>query len=116
METTSQVEFQTRVVTRIAGEDIQPGDFITISSEVIELPSYFWCCDSLATAKDELIRLRFIPRESGEPYKVITVCLPFVYAKRSTGKLVTFDIRKHQLVKLDQSSGKKVWKRMKRVV
>lgn len=113
MESTTEVSFQTTVVTRLAGEDIQPGDFITVSSEVVEVPSYFWCCDSSALAKDELVRLRYIPRESGEPYKVITVCLPFVYAKSSKGAMATFDIRKHQLVKLEKVTGKKIWKRMK---
>lgn len=113
MDSATQDSFQTRVVTRLGGEDIKPGDFITVSSEVVELPSYFWCCDSAATAKDELIRLRFMPRESGQPHKVKAVCLPFVYCKSANGKLVTLDVRKHQLVRLDKALAKKVWKRMK---
>jgi hypothetical protein len=104
---------QTSVVTRVAGEDIRPGDLMTLSMEVIELPSYLWCCDSTTTAKDEIIRLRYLPRESGEPFKVISACLPFVYAKKASGKLVTFDTRKHQLVKLDKACGKKVWKALR---
>jgi len=103
----------TRVVARIAGEDLKPGDFITTLTEMIELPTFLWCCDS-AAAKDELVRLRYLPREAGEPFKVIVICLPFVFTKRANGKLMTFDIRKHQIVKLGHVTGKKVWKLMRR--
>lgn len=106
--------FPTSVVARIAGEDLKPGDFVTVLTEMIELPSFLWSCDSAATPKDELVRLRYLPREAGEPFKVMVVCLPFVYTQRANGKLTTFDTRKHQLVKLDNMSGKKVWKRMRR--
>lgn len=112
-KTEMQETCQTSIVSRIAGEDIRPGDLMTLSMEMIELPSYLWCCDSATTTKDEIIRLRYLPRESGEPFKVISVCLPFVYAKKANGKLVTFDTRKHQLVKLDKACGKKVWKALR---
>lgn len=113
MNSGTEQAHQTTVATRVAGEDIHPRDFVSVSYEIFELPSYLWCCDTAATPKDELVRLRCMPRESGEPFKVITVCLPFVYVQRSSGKLATFDIRKHQLVKLDRAVGKKVWKRMR---
>jgi hypothetical protein len=111
--TTDEVAFSPSVVARIAGEDLKPGDFVTAMTEIIELPSFLWCCDSAATPKEELVRVRYLTPEAGEPFKVIAVCLPFVYSKRATGKLMTLDTRKHQLVKLDSSSGKKVWKRLK---
>lgn len=111
--TTVEAAFSTSVVARVAGEDLKPGDFVTALTEMIELPSFLWCCDSAAAPKDELVRLRYLPREAGEPFKVVAVCLPFVYTKRANGKLTTFDTRKHQLVKLDNVSGKKVWKRMR---
>lgn len=111
--TVDEAAFPTSVVARVAGEDLKPGDFVTALTEMIEFPSFFWCCDSSSTPKDELVRLRYLPRDAGEPFKVIAVCLPFVYTKRSSGKLTTFDTRKHQLVKLDNMSGKKVWKRMR---
>jgi hypothetical protein len=114
MKTTDEkAAFTTGVVARIAGEDLKPGDFVTTLTEMIEVPSFLWCCDSAAAPREELIRLRYLPRETGEPFKVIVVCLPFVYTKRANGKLTTFDTRKHQLVKLDSLSGKKVWKRMR---
>jgi hypothetical protein len=111
--TADQEAFSTSVVARIAGEDLKPGDYVTALTEMIEFPSFLWSVDSAATPKDELVRLRYLPRDAGEPFKVIVVCLPFVYTKRANGKLTTFDTRKHQLVKLDNMSGKKVWKRMR---
>lgn len=112
--TTEEAVFTTNVAARIASEDIKPGDFVTTLTELIEFPSFLWSCDSLAAPKDELVRLRCLPREAGEPFKVIVICLPFVYTRRANGTLTTFDTRKHQLVKLDNRSGKKVWKRMRR--
>ncbi|XZE45168.1 hypothetical protein SH467x_000374 [Pirellulaceae bacterium SH467] len=103
----------TNVAARIAGEDLRKGDFVTALIEMIELPSFLWCCDSTASPKDELIRLRYLPVDAGEPFKVLAVCLPFVYTKRASGKLRTLDTRRHQLVRLDKRSGKKIWKRMR---
>lgn len=112
--TTDETASLTHVAARIAGEDLQPGDFVTALTEIVELPSFLWCCDTAATSKDELVRLRYLPFEAGEPFKVIAICLPFVYTKRSNGKLKTFDTRRQQLVRLDKGSGKKIWQRMQR--
>jgi hypothetical protein len=113
MTSTTENEFQTSVAARIAGEDIQLGDYISVASEIIELPSYLWSCSGSILAIDEPVRTRFLPREAGHPFKVIAVCLPFVYAKRACGKLATFDIRNQQLVRLDRETGRKIWKEMR---
>ena len=42
------------------------------------------------------------------------VCLPFVYARDTSPKQVIFDIRRHQLVRLESRVGRKVWQRMRR--
>jgi len=62
--TADKAAFLTSVVVRIAGEDLKPGDFVTALTEMIELPSFLWCCDSAAAPKDELVRLRYLPREA----------------------------------------------------
>jgi hypothetical protein len=113
MESTKGEAFQTRIVAGVAGEDIQPGDFLTLSSELVELPSYLWSCESTSITNDEPVRIRYIPSEAGEPLKVIAICLPFVYAKQAKGATRILDIRQHQLVKLDAWVGRKVWKRLK---
>lgn len=113
MKSTTEKEFQTTVVARLSGEDIQKGDFITVSTEMMEMPSFFWCCSDTALPVDEPVRLRFVPEAAGQPFKVVAVCLPFVYAKNSSGKLTTFDVRQQQLVRLDRSCARKIWKRLK---
>ncbi len=113
MKTASASTFQTTVAVRISGEDIKPGDFVTILNEIIELPSFLWACSGTTLPPDEPVRTRFMPKEAGQPFRVIAVCLPFVYVKRPQGKLATFDTRQQQLVRLDRASGRKVWKQLR---
>jgi hypothetical protein len=47
---------------------------------------------------------------------VVAVCLPFVYAKQPSGGTAIFDIRKHQLVRLEINTGRRVWKRLRKNV
>jgi hypothetical protein len=116
MKSTTEKTFQTSVVARLSGEDIEHGDFITVSTELMELPSFFWCCCDSALPADEPVRLRFVPDQAGQPFKVVTLCLPFVYAKNASNKLITFDVRQQQLVRLDRKCARKVWKRLKAAV
>ena len=110
--TESRSKTVTTVAARIAGEDIAKGDYVTILSEIIELPSYLWDCSGISQAIDELVRLRYLPRAAGEPHKVVAVCLPFVYAKPPKGNLIAFDTRQQQLVRLDRDNGRSLWKQM----
>ncbi len=116
METKSRTSSCTTVAARIAGEDIKRGDYVTVLNETFELPSFLWCCSSVTLPPDEPVRSRYMSREAGQPFKVIAVCLPFVYAKRPPGKLYTFDTRRHQLVRLDRESGRSVWKQMRKML
>ncbi len=110
--TESRSKTVTTVAARIAGEYIAKGDFVTILSEIIELPSYLWSCSGISQPIDELVRLRYLPNAAGEPHKVVAVCLPFVYAKRPKGNLIAFDTRQQQLVRLDRDNGRSLWKQM----
>ena len=116
MKTKSEVRSKTAitVAARIAGEDIAQGDYVTILSEIIELPSFLWNCSSVSLPPDEPVRLRYLPRSVGEPHRVVRVCLPFVYAKRPRGTLIAFDTRQQQLVRLDPDSGRLLWKQMRK--
>lgn len=114
MNTTSETDFRTTVAARIAAEDIKAGDFVTVLNQIIELPSYLWNCSGTPLSPDEPVRSRYIPPDAGLPFKVVTVCLPFVYAKRTQGEISTFDTRQHQLVRLDQESAREVWNLMRK--
>lgn len=114
MKDTVETTFETTVVTRVAAEDLQPGDYITVLNEIVELPSYLWSCCTTSVAKDEPVRVRYLPATAGQPYKVLTVCLPFVYAEDAQDKLAIFDTRLLQLVRLDQKAGQKIWKKLRK--
>ncbi|QDV69344.1 hypothetical protein Poly24_30590 [Rosistilla carotiformis] len=113
MKVASKPAAATAVAARVAGEDIQPGDFVTVLTELVELPSFLWACSSLTLPAEEPIAFRFRPQETGKPLKVFTVCLPFVYAKNDRGAVVTIDTRLKQLVRLDRQCARKVWKQLR---
>ena len=116
MNTTTEINFQTTVAARVAGEDLVEGDFVSVLTEIIELPSFLWNCSDVALPADEPVRLQYTTRDAGQPYQVIDVCLPFVYAKRARGGINVFDTRRHQLVRLDPDRGRKVWKEIRKVM
>lgn len=109
MKTSTVSKSCTSVAARIAGEDIQRGDFVTVLNEIIELPSFLWCCSSPAVSIDEPVRTRTIPHDAGQPLKVVAVCLPFVYTRAANGKLLTLDTRRQQLVRLERKTVRSVW-------
>ena len=116
MKTTTETKSTTTVAARIAGEDIRKGDYVTVLSEIIEVPSFLWSCSSVSLPPDEPVRTRYLPRAAGEPHKVVAVCLPFVYAKRPQGTMIGFDTRQKQLVRLDRDNGRSLWKQMRKVL
>jgi len=113
MKVATQPELETTVAARIAGEDIACGDYVAVMNEIIELPSYLWSCSGVSLAPDEPVRIRYIASDAGQPYKVIGVCLPFVYAKTHRGRVIVIDTRQRQLVRLDQACANVVWEKMK---
>jgi hypothetical protein len=113
MNFAAEENYVTNVSARVAGEDLQPGDYISILAEIIELPSFLWCCPDSPLSPDEPVRIRLIPDEAGQPLKVFAVCLPFVYAKQPAGETATLDTRRQQLVRLDRLTGRTLWKRQK---
>lgn len=114
MENTTKINPKTTVVARVASEDIQQGDYVTVLNEIVEVPSFLWCCSNGTLPSDEPIRIRYMPTDAGQPFRVVVVCLPFVYAQRPKGGTVALDTRQHQLVRLDPESGRAVWKRLRK--
>lgn len=97
----------------VAGEDLRPGDYVALFTQVCELPSYFWDDADFSLSPHELVRLTHIPREAGVPLKIVDVSLPFVYVIKPNRTVKTLDLRRTQLVRLAPQCAKKVWKRMK---
>ena len=113
MKNATQSALETTVAARVAGEDIACGDFVAVMSEIVELPSFLWDSTAASLAPDETVRLRLVPADAGQPYKVIAVCLPFVYVKTHRGSVVIIDSRRRQLVRLDYHCARGVWKKLK---
>lgn len=114
MKTNAKPASRTTVAARVAGEDIYRGDYVTVLNEIVEMPSFLWCCSTATLPTDEPVRIRYMPENAGQPYKVVAVCLPFVYVKRPKGDVFAVDTRQLQLVRLDRDSGRHVWKQMRK--
>ena len=114
MNITTEYDCATSVAARVAGEDIKQDDYITVLNDVVEFPSFLWAASDSRLPPEEPVRVTFQPGHAGYPYRVITVCLPFVYAKRPKGGMEIFDTRTEQLVRLAPHSGRAVWLRLRK--
>lgn len=94
----------------LAPEDVRPGDYVAVLSEEYEYPAFAWLCDHSLTSHDEVIRLRFRPREVPGPLYVVDACLPFVFVKPPKGDGRTLDLRSVRLARLNRKYAKRVWK------
>ena len=109
MDTRLQDIEATAVAAIVAPEDLRRGDFVAVLSEVVELPSFLWC-ETLATDRSELVRLRRLPTDDRAPLKVKAICLPFIFVKLPKGQFRTIDVRLTSLVRLERNYAKTVWK------
>jgi hypothetical protein len=113
MKTVTEKITETTVAMRIAGEDIACGDYVSVLTKIVELPSYLWDCSENVLPPEEPVRIRINADDAGQPYKVIGICLPFVYVKKHCGAVLTLDTRQKQLVRLDKACARTVWKELK---
>lgn len=114
MKSNTQTISHTTVAARIAGEDIEQRDYVAVLNEIVEWPSFLWCGSSFSLPTDEPVRTRYLPRDPGQPHKVIGVCLPFIYVKPPRGEIIAFDTRQQQLVRLEPDNGRRIWKQMRK--
>jgi len=113
MKTSTEIDVSTTVAATVAGEDIHCGDYVALLNIICEVPSYLWdSCQAMLSAQ-EVVRLRLIPSDAGVPLKVFAVCLPFIYVKDTKGDLQTLDLRRQQIVRLNQDCAKEVWDELK---
>ncbi|MEQ9411546.1 MAG: hypothetical protein RIK87_27780 [Fuerstiella sp.] len=98
--TTQTGKPQPTVSRRLAAEDIHVGCHITVVKEVCELASFLWFSDTPPEDREQPIKYRHTPGYSGEPYTVLAVCLPFVFAEDIRGALRTFDLRSCEVTQL----------------
>jgi hypothetical protein len=110
----SSVANQATLAKALAPEDIRSGDFVTPLYVIAELPSFWWGPDAWQHPRHEPVRIRLTPPSDGAPFKVRSVCVPFVLVKTATGDQSTIDVRICQLARLDASHAARAWKACKK--
>ena len=114
MKTDTPLLVDSTLAETVAGEDLRCGDYVTTFSQTYEFPSFFWDRCDYSIDPAEVVRLRFTAPDSGDPLKVIGICLPFIYVIHPDRSLFTLDLRKTQLVRLDAKCAKRIWKALRR--
>ena len=113
MNTPISITDTTRLAASVAPEDLECGEYVAVLKEIVELPSFFWF-DTAPSKREELVRMRCIPTDSGMPLKIKGICLPYVFVKSPFGQCETIDVRRVQLVRLDEGYAKKVRKTLRK--
>ena len=57
--------------------------------------------------------IRMMPEDEAQPLRVIEACLPFVTALQADGTVVTLDVRRRELARLDDAYARRVVKRLR---
>jgi len=99
---------KTSLASLLAPEDIRRGHYVAVLNEIEQ-----WfpiCCLS---GKPEPVSVRTIPTDETVLMKVIEICLPFVTVRKADGSLVTLDVRRHELARLDEGYARRVIKRLR---
>lgn len=110
---TETTPHETTLAATIAGEDLCAGMFVSVLNETLEFPSFLWDTSTGTLAPQDLVRITCIARDAGAPLKVEGVCLPFVFVRDPAGTCRTLDVRRMQLVRLDERYAKRVRKALK---
>lgn len=97
--TQSEQSLQT-VSRRLAAEDIQIGSYIAVVQQVSELVSFLWMGDTSPEDREQPVFYRHTPINSGEPYRVLAICLPFVFTEDISGEAATVDLRQCEVTQL----------------
>ncbi|HUE14687.1 MAG TPA: hypothetical protein VMR25_11025 [Planctomycetaceae bacterium] len=99
----------------LAPEDVRAGDYVALLHVVREIPSFLWCGEISTIRPDEPVRVPFVPKNGGVPFRVRSVCLPFILVKAPSGNVRNFDVRRHRLARLDRAHARAAWKACKKI-
>jgi hypothetical protein len=113
MKTEVTTNCESYVARPLAAEDLRCGDFVSVLHEIVEWPSFYWPCEAQLLPPGELVRIQTRPDCSGQPLKVKSLCLPFVFVKTPPGPHRILDIRHHTLVRLTPHYARLVWKSLR---
>jgi hypothetical protein len=96
------------LASSIAPEDIRRGHYVAVLHVIDQ---YLPCCFDMPGT--EPVNIRWRPTFQARPLKVVGVCLPFVTALKANGAVITLDVRRHELVRLDDDYARRVVRRLR---
>ncbi len=99
---------KTSLASLLAPEDIRRGHYVAVLNEIEQWFPY--CCLS---GRPEPYSVRTIPTDEIVPMQVFEICLPFVTVRKADGSLVTLDVRRHELARLDEGYARRVIRRLR---
>ncbi len=99
---------KTSLASLLAPEDIRRGQYVAVLNEIEQ---WYPCCSS--SGKPELFSVRSVPTDEIELLQVFEICLPFVTVRKADGSLLTLDVRRHELARLDDGYARRVIRRLR---
>jgi len=91
---------QLALTRSLAPEDIRVGDYVVVTHDTAQV--LLESCLPGATQALQLARVRFIPYRAGWPYRVVSVCVPFVIVQDFEGDVENLDLRQHSISRVDK--------------
>lgn len=116
---TASIQTETGLQTvsrRLAPEDIRVGNHVTVLRQALELPTFLWCGETSAVDRERPVIYRHTPGNSGEPLKVLAVCLPFVYVENTQCEPATIDVRRSELAELAADYVEVIRRKRKKII
>ncbi|MEO0515024.1 MAG: hypothetical protein AAF086_06985 [Planctomycetota bacterium] len=94
----------------LAPEDLRVGDGVAVARVTVQVMA----CDDPPAGQthNRVLKADFIPRDAGDPLRVVGVCLPFVLAVNAARQHVTLDVRRQHLVHLDPAYTRCAFKKL----
>jgi len=84
----------------LAPEDVGIGDYVVVTHDTVQV--LMENCLPGATQALQLARVRYIPYRAGWPYRVVSVCVPFVIVQDFEGDVEHLDLRQHSISRVDK--------------
>lgn len=97
-------------VRMLAADDVAVGEFVVVMSATAQIPSYFWCFESLDYPRNEMVQMNFVPSESGQPLEVVAICLPFLLVEDFASQRQILDLRHARIARVNEAFAEKTRK------
>ena len=101
----------TQMIARsLAPEDIRRRDYVAALYETWQILP---CVIDGALRDVEPISVSLLPYPTAAPYRVVAVCLPFVFVEDAFGGGTSLDVRGVRLVRVGDRYAKRVWQALR---